>query len=148
MRPFSPMQLPGLPGYRAIQALPREGRPHRAAVLVAEIGDITRFANLELLCSWASVTPRHYESSNTTVRRGYITKRSPSRQTAVRTPTPLRMEETPPTTANHIQSSLTPSVCRLGAPSRLFVLTVLRALRLNPTRYSVLSSRRTRKYQA
>ena len=44
-----------------------------AAVLVAEIGDITRFATPARLCSWAGLTPRHRES-DTKVSRGHITK--------------------------------------------------------------------------
>jgi len=43
-------------GYHAIQALPGIG-PVLAAVLVAEIGDITRFATPARLCSWAGLTP-------------------------------------------------------------------------------------------
>jgi transposase len=59
-------------GYRAIQALPGIG-PVLAAVIVAEIGDITRFATPARLCSWAGLTPRHRES-DTKVSRGHITK--------------------------------------------------------------------------
>lgn len=59
-------------GYRAIQALPGIG-PVLAAVLVAEIGDISRFPQPARLCSWAGLTPRHRES-DTRVRRGHITK--------------------------------------------------------------------------
>ena len=44
------------PGYRAIQAIPGVG-PVLAAVFVAEIGDVTRFARPEQLCSWAGMTP-------------------------------------------------------------------------------------------
>jgi len=44
------------PGYRAIQAIPGVG-PVLAAVFVAEIGDITRFARPEQLASWAGLTP-------------------------------------------------------------------------------------------
>lgn len=47
--------------------------PLIAAVFVAEIGDVTRFPRPTNLCSWAGLTPRHYES-DTTVRRGHITK--------------------------------------------------------------------------
>jgi transposase len=47
-----------------------------AAVLVAEIGDVDRFAGAPPLCSWAGLTPRHRES-DTTVRRGPITKQGP-----------------------------------------------------------------------
>ena len=59
-------------GYHAIRALPGIG-PVLAAVLVAEIGDITRFATPARLCSQAGLTPRHRES-DTKVRRGHITK--------------------------------------------------------------------------
>jgi transposase len=44
-----------------------------AAVTVAEIGDITRFATAARLCSWAGLTPRHRES-DLKVTRGHITK--------------------------------------------------------------------------
>jgi transposase len=60
------------PGYRAIQQIPGVG-PVWAAVFVAEIGDVTRFASARHLCSWAGLTPRHRES-DTTVHRGAITK--------------------------------------------------------------------------
>jgi transposase len=60
------------PGYRALQAIPGVG-PTLAAVFVAEIGDVTRFARPAQLTSWAGLTPRHHES-DTTVRRGSITK--------------------------------------------------------------------------
>jgi transposase len=59
-------------GYHAIQALPGIG-PVLAAVIVAEIGDITRFGQPARLCSWAGLTPRHHES-DTKVSRGHITK--------------------------------------------------------------------------
>jgi transposase len=48
-------------GYHAIRALPGIG-PVLGAVLVAEIGDITRFATPARLCCWAGLTPRHRES--------------------------------------------------------------------------------------
>jgi transposase len=60
------------PGYQAIQAIPGVG-PVLAAVFVAEIGDVTRFARPEQLTSWAGLTPKHHES-DTTVHRGRITK--------------------------------------------------------------------------
>ena len=59
-------------GYRAVQAIDGVG-PILAAIFVAEIGDVTRFARPEQLCSWAGLTPRHRES-DTTVHRGRITK--------------------------------------------------------------------------
>jgi transposase len=48
-------------GYRAIQAINGVG-PTIAAIIVAEIGDVTRFATPEQLCSWAGLTPKHRES--------------------------------------------------------------------------------------
>jgi len=48
-------------GYRAVRALPGIG-PVLGAVIIAEIGDVTRFRNPGQLCSWAGLTPRHRES--------------------------------------------------------------------------------------
>jgi transposase len=59
-------------GYRAIQALPGVG-PTLAAIFVAEIGDVDRFADPGRLCCWAGLTPRHHES-DTVLHRGHITK--------------------------------------------------------------------------
>jgi transposase len=59
-------------GYWAVQAIPGVG-PVLAAVFVAEIGDIGRFPTAHHLASWAGLTPSHHES-DTTVRRGHITK--------------------------------------------------------------------------
>jgi transposase len=59
-------------GYRAIQTIDGVGQT-LAAVFVAEIGDVHRFARPQPLCSWAGLTPRHRES-DTKVRRGRITK--------------------------------------------------------------------------
>jgi transposase len=59
-------------GYRAIQAINGIG-PTMAAILVAEIGDVTRFRSAAALCSWAGLTPKHHES-DTTVGRGATTK--------------------------------------------------------------------------
>jgi transposase len=67
--------LAGHGGYRAVQALPGIG-PVLGAVVVVEIGDIARFGNPGRLCSWAGLTPRHYES-DTKVVRGHITKQGP-----------------------------------------------------------------------
>jgi transposase len=67
--------LAGDVGYLAIQTIPGVG-PVLAAVFVAEIGDVHRFAAAPQLCSWAGLTPRHRES-DTTVRRGPITKQGP-----------------------------------------------------------------------
>ena len=59
-------------GYHAIQACDGIG-PITAQVIVAEIGDISRFRRPEQLCSWAGLTPKHRES-DTHVVRGHITK--------------------------------------------------------------------------
>jgi transposase len=59
-------------GYRALQAIPGVG-PTLAAVFVAEVGEVSRFATAAHLASWAGLTPRHRES-DTTVVRGHITK--------------------------------------------------------------------------
>jgi transposase len=67
--------LAGDVGYLAVQAIPGVG-PVLAAVFVAEIGNVHRFAGAPQLCSWAGLTPRHRES-DTTVGRGPITKQGP-----------------------------------------------------------------------
>jgi transposase len=64
--------LGGHEGFEAIQAIGGVGETI-AAIFVAEIGDIGRFAGPSQLCSWAGLTPRHRES-DTTVVRGRITK--------------------------------------------------------------------------
>jgi hypothetical protein len=62
-------RLPGPPDHPRVT-------PVLAAVLVAEIGEVHRFAGAPPLCSWAGLTPRHRES-DTSVRRGPITKQGP-----------------------------------------------------------------------
>jgi transposase len=47
--------------YHALQDLPGIGKT-LAAVIAAEIGDVTRFRRPGQLCSWAGLTPRHRES--------------------------------------------------------------------------------------
>jgi transposase len=64
--------LAGDKGYAAIRQLPGIG-PVLSAVICAEIGDITRFRAPGQLCSWAGLTPRHYES-DTKVIRGHVSK--------------------------------------------------------------------------
>ena len=59
-------------GYHAIQQIDGIG-PVTAAILVAEIGDVTRFQSAGHLASWCGLTPRHRES-DTTIKRGPITK--------------------------------------------------------------------------
>ena len=53
--------LKGDRGYRAVQAINGVG-PIIAAILVAEIGDVTRFPTPAHLCSWVGLTPKHRES--------------------------------------------------------------------------------------
>jgi transposase len=53
--------LAGHRGYQVIQQLPGIS-PVLAAVIVAEIGEVTRFRNAAQLCSWAGLTPRHREA--------------------------------------------------------------------------------------
>jgi transposase len=60
------------PPYQAVLRLPGIG-PVLAAVIIAEIGDISRFPSPGHLCSWAGLTPRHRES-DVKVARGHITK--------------------------------------------------------------------------
>jgi transposase len=64
--------LRGDRGYQAVQAINGVGRTI-AAILVAEIGDVSRFPTPAHLCSWAGLTPRHHES-DTKTRRGKISK--------------------------------------------------------------------------
>src|SRR6266568_1385948 len=64
--------LAGDRGYHVIQQLPGIG-PVLAAVIIAEIGDVTRFSNAGQLCSPSGLTPRHRES-DTKVARGHVTK--------------------------------------------------------------------------
>jgi transposase len=59
-------------GYTALQTIPGIG-PTLAAVFVAEIGDVHRFAGPEKLACWCGLTPKHHES-DTHVHRGSITK--------------------------------------------------------------------------
>jgi transposase len=59
-------------GYQAIQAVNGIGKVS-AAVLVAEIGDISRFPTPAHLCCWCGLTPRHRES-DTKTHRGRISK--------------------------------------------------------------------------
>ena len=64
--------LAGHPDYRVIQRLPGIG-PVLAAVILAEIGDATRFRTPGQLASWAGLTPSHRESG-LKVTRGHVTK--------------------------------------------------------------------------
>jgi transposase len=65
-------RLAGHPGFHAVQTIPGVG-PVLAAVFVAEIGEIDRFAGPTQVVSWAGLTPKHRES-DLVVHRGRITK--------------------------------------------------------------------------
>jgi transposase len=65
-------QLADRPGYHALLEIPGVG-PVLAGIFYAEIGEVGRFHTAKHLCSWAGLTPRHYES-DTKIRRGSITK--------------------------------------------------------------------------
>jgi transposase len=65
-------RLAGHPGYRVIQTIPGIG-PVLAAIFVAELGEIDRFAGAAQVASWAGLTPKHRES-DLVVHRGRITK--------------------------------------------------------------------------
>jgi transposase len=60
------------PGYCKLLQLKGVG-PVLAAIFIAEIGDVSRFATAQALCCWSGITPRHHESDRT-VRRGHISK--------------------------------------------------------------------------
>jgi transposase len=72
------------PGYTAVQTIPGIG-PILAAVLLAEIGDIHRFATAEQLTCWAGMTPKYHES-DTKVHRGTSQSRSSQVRTGTRHP--------------------------------------------------------------
>jgi transposase len=59
-------------GYKVVQQIHGIG-PTIAAIIVVEIGDVTRFPTPGHLCSWVGLTPLHRES-DVKVRRGKITK--------------------------------------------------------------------------
>jgi transposase len=55
-------------GYQAVQAINGVGRTI-AAIIVVEVGDVTRFPSARHLCSWAGLTPGRRESD----RKGHDT---------------------------------------------------------------------------
>ena len=59
-------------GYQVIQQLPGIG-PVLAAVIIAEIGDVTRFKTAAQLCSWAGLTPRPVAGSRRAPGTGGMT---------------------------------------------------------------------------
>lgn len=64
------------PRVKVLTTLPGVGQ-FTALVLVAEIGDITRFASARKLASWAGLTPT-VRGSDRTVRHGHISKQGPA----------------------------------------------------------------------
>src|SRR5437870_11875329 len=64
--------LRGHRGYQAVQAINGIG-PISAAVLVAEIGDVSRFPTHAHMCSWVGLTARH-RASDLKTRPGHISK--------------------------------------------------------------------------
>ena len=62
----------GDPRVTVLRTLPGVGE-FTALVMVAEIGDITRFSNARKLASWAGLTPT-VRGSDRTVRHGHISK--------------------------------------------------------------------------
>ncbi len=61
------------PRVKVLTQLPGVG-PFTALVILAEVGDITRFSSARKLASWAGLTPAVRGSDRTTVRHGHISK--------------------------------------------------------------------------
>jgi transposase len=64
------------PAVRVLTQLPGVG-PFTALVLLAEIGDISRFPSARKLASWAGLTPT-VRGSDRTIRHGHISKQGPA----------------------------------------------------------------------
>jgi transposase len=64
------------PRVKVLTQLPGVG-PFTALVLLAEIGDITRFSSARKLASWAGLTPT-VRGSDRTVHHGHISKQGPT----------------------------------------------------------------------
>jgi transposase len=64
------------PRVKTLTTLPGVGQ-FTALVILAEIGDITRFPNARKLASWAGLTPT-VRGSDRTVRHGHISKQGPA----------------------------------------------------------------------
>src|SRR4051794_34804023 len=108
------------------ETLPGIG-PVLAAVVLAEIGDVTRFAGPEQLTSWAGLTPRHRES-DLHLYRGRITKQGsrlvrwpPSRPCSEPASTPASAGSapgSPPAAAATSASSPPPGNCSPWSSTR------------------------------
>src|SRR5229473_3019230 len=68
----------GDPRVKVLTALPGVGQ-FTALVMLAEIGDITRFGSARKLASWAGLTPT-VRGSDLTVRHGHISKQGSAQQ--------------------------------------------------------------------
>ena len=66
----------GDPRVRVLTQLPGVGQ-YTALVLLAEIGDVTRFGSARKLASWAGLTPTVH-GSDRTVHHGHISKQGPA----------------------------------------------------------------------
>jgi transposase len=66
------------PRVKVLTALPGAGQ-FTALVMLAEIGDITRFASARKLAGWAGLTPA-VRGSDLTVRHGHISGQGPAQQ--------------------------------------------------------------------
>ena len=64
------------PRVRVLTQLPGVGQ-YTALVLLAEIGDVTRFGSARKLAAWAGLTPT-VRGSDRTVRHGHISKQGPA----------------------------------------------------------------------
>ena len=64
------------PRVKTVTTLPGVGQ-FTALVMVAEIGDISRFPSSRKLASWAGLTPT-VRGSDRTVRHGHISKQGPA----------------------------------------------------------------------
>jgi transposase len=84
------------PRVTALTALPGVGWI-TAMTLVAEIGDISRFATARKLCAWAGLTPQ-VRNSDRTVRHGHITKQGSAAVRWVLTEAAQRAKTQPPFT--------------------------------------------------
>ena len=84
------------PRVTALQVLPGVGQI-TAMTLVAEIGDVTRFATARKLCAWAGLTPQ-VRNSDRTVRHGHSTKQGSAAVRWVLTEAAQRAKTQPPFT--------------------------------------------------
>jgi Transposase IS116/IS110/IS902 family len=94
-----------------------------AAVFVAEVGDVHRFAGAPQLCCWAGLPPRHRES-DTTVRRGPSPNRAPGWCAGLpsRPPSDCPGPASRPPGSTASPTGAAPAVGRVAAARRLLTL--------------------------